>query len=340
MSTAKNGLLYMEDGATPQGYTLMTDSGDHQHFGIADTDIFAGDYATEVRPNGITTGKDLITVAASGSDDVVDGAALTCWLAGIETAVAAAADLAITRPGTDVARVCSITVDDSGVYAVVDGVVSLSAAFSAVRGAAGGPPLIPVGSIEVGQVRVTTAAAAPITAAEIFQGGAYTERAISPTPEIDPTGRGDWSDTSAAKRAHVKFAAALPAIHTGNTAKRVYLDYAEPVFAEVSRSANFVPAEESYSVATDEHYGGADNTESTSLGQASFTAKLQTGIDDAVIGAKGKIKTFKFWPDKNKTTKIDVTQGRVATARTFEVGGQKRAAVTISAPRASVQYFA
>ncbi|WP_027714901.1 hypothetical protein [Desulfuromonas sp. TF] len=339
MSKAKNGLLYMEDGSTPQGYVLMVDSGDRQHFGVADVDIFSGDPEAVVRPNGVVTGLNLLSVAAGGGNDLIDVKAFTVWLAGVETAVAADADVAVTRPATDVAKINSITLDDAGDIVEVAGTDSLSSAFSATRGAAGGPPFIPVGSIELGQVRLTTTAAAPIAAAEIFQGGEYTERAISPTPEIDATGRGDWADDAATARAHVKFASVLPAIHTGSVAKRVYLSYSDPIFGEVSRSADFTPAEESYSTSTSEHYGGADNTESTSLGQAGFTAKLLTGVDDAVVGAKGKIRTFKFLPDKNKAGAL-ITQGRVATARTFAVAGQKQASVSIAATKATVEYFA
>ena len=340
MSKAKDGLLYMEDGSTPAGYTLMADSGDHQTFGVADVEIFSGDPEAEVRPNGVVTGRNLVSPAVSGSNNLVDVAAFTAWLAGVDEAVVADADVAITRPATNVAKICSVTLDAAGDIVVVAGDDSLSAAFSAVRGAAGGPPFVPVGSIELAQVRLTTSAAAAIAAGEIFQGGEYTERAISPTPEVDPTGRGDWADDAATVRAHVRFASALPAIHTGNTTKRVYDNYAAPIFGEVSRSADFTPAEESYSTSTSEHYGGADNTESTSLGQAGFTAKLATGVDDAVIGAKGTIRTFKFLPDKNKAGKVLVTQGRVATARTFAVAGQKQAKVTISATKATVEYFA
>ena len=52
-------------------------------------------------------------------------------------------------------------------------------AFSETRAAAGGPPLIPVTSVEIGQVRLTAAsdAAALITSDEIFQNvGDHTER--------------------------------------------------------------------------------------------------------------------------------------------------------------------
>ncbi len=338
MSQAKNGILYMEEGSTPQGYTQMVDSGDGQTFGIDGVDIFSGDPAPVCRPNGIVTGLNLGGVAVSGSNDVIDMSACTAYLAGVEKAIAADLDLAITRPATDVAKVVAVIINAAGAYAEVAGTDSADATFSAVLGAAGGPPFIPVDAIKVLELRLTSSVAAPITAGEIFQNGNYTERALSPSFDLDATGRGDYSDDAATSRANVKFSSALPLIHTGDVPKQIHLDYADPIMGQVSKSSDFTPAEESYSTSSSEHYGGVDAVETTSLGTAGFSAKMNDGVTDAVIAAKGKVKTFKFYPDLGKAPHL-VTQGRVSTARSFAVGANKLAKVTLAPSKATVEYF-
>lgn len=338
MSQAKNGVIFMEEGSTPQGFTLMEDSGDHQIFDIAGVELYSGDPGAVCRANGITTGRNLLGIADSGANDVVDLAACNAFLNGVDSAIAAEVDLVIARPGGDVAKIIAITIDPTGAYAAVVGTDGADATFSAVLGAAGGPPAIPVDAIKIGEVRLTTSAAAAISADEIFQNGDLTERAFFPTFEIDGTGRGDYAEDSAQRRAHVKFGAALPLIHTGGVPKQVFLDYADPTLTEVSRASDFTPAEESYSVSSEEYYGGVDATESSSLGTAGFSAKLLDGIADAVVAAKGKVRIFRFFPDRGKAANL-VTQGRVATVRTFAVGDSKKATVTIAAPKQTVEFF-
>lgn len=338
MSKAKNGVIFMEEGSTPQGFTFMEDSGDHQVFGIAGVELFSGDPEAVCRPNGITTGRNLLGVSASAANDVIDMAACNAFVNGADKPVAAEVGLAITRPVGDVAKVIAVIVDPNGLYGVVEGIDGADANFSAVLDAAGGPPAIPADVSKVGEVRLTTSAAAVISADEIFQNGDLTERAFFPTFEVDGTGRGDYAEDSAQRRAHVKFGAPLPLIHAGGTTKKVVLDYADPTLAEVSRSSDFTPAEESYSVSSEEHYGGVDATESSSLGTAGFSAKLLDGVADAVVAAKGKVRIFRFFPDRGKAAHL-VTQGRVATARTFAVGDSKKATVVIAAPKATVEFF-
>ncbi|PLX93460.1 MAG: hypothetical protein C0621_07445 [Desulfuromonas sp.] len=330
---AENGLLEMETSKTPLGITLMTDLGDHQHFGVANVDTFSHIAPSDVRPNGVIAGVDMVSVAASGGTDKVDTAAIVCMIKGVKTSVAAAVDNAITRPAGDVAKIISITIDEDGAVAVVEGADGADATFSAVRGAAGGPPLIPVDSIELAQVKVTTSAAAVITADQIVHCTEFAE-----SFEADPTGRGDHSKTVAARRGHVKFGRVLPLIHIGPATRRVYLDAATPNFSEVARSVDFTPAEESISSSSSQHYGGVDNSDSKSLGQAAFKAKLADGVSDLILSARGEVRTFRFFPDRDQTPCI-VTQGKVAAARTMPVADHISASVTIAAVKASADYF-
>ena len=160
MATAENAKLQYEAGQNSVAMVELTNSGDETTFTSAAT-LWSGrsGYAPVVRPNGLLTGGAVIP-DASAVNNVVDVAALTCNLAGVVTSVAAG-ELTATRPATAVSKVISLTVNSSGALAAVAGTDGSTTAFSETRAAAGGPPVIPVGSIEIGQVRLTSNTAAP-----------------------------------------------------------------------------------------------------------------------------------------------------------------------------------
>ena len=325
MATAENAKLEYEAGQAAVSMTALTDSGDATTFESAAT-LWSGKagYAPVVRPNGLLTGGAVTPAAAAGNNNV-DVAALTCNLAGVVTAVGASTNVAITRPATNVAKVCSVTVNSSGAIAVVAGTDGATATFSETRGAAGGPPLIPVGSIEIAQVRLTTSTAAAITAAQIFAVvGVHVESANYPLYTVN------------ADEGSVTFMGALPAIHTGSFPKGVYASYASPIFGEVSLVSDFVPPETSHSVSSTQIYGTTLGSTSSSLGQGSFTAYLEDGVSDSLIGQKDATLWFRFYPDRTKTPYI-LCQGKLGVARTFPAGDQIRAACTISATKAAAE---
>jgi len=148
---AENAKIIYESGQDLVPFVQLTDQGDHKDFRSADPlwSNKAG-YVPDVKPNGLATGG-VAGVAASGSNDVVDVAALTCYLAGVLTPVNAAADTAIGRPTASHVKY-SITITDAGAIAAVKGAENTS--FSTTRGANGGPPLILPTSIEIAQVLV------------------------------------------------------------------------------------------------------------------------------------------------------------------------------------------
>ncbi len=338
---AENSKVQIEQGQALVAFALMLDAGDHQIFtpGAGDK-VFSGraGKAPEIRPNGIVSGRNLGSVAVSGSDDVVDCAAFSAYSIGVEHAVAADSDIAITRPATDKASISSVTMDSTGAIAVVAGTDGLSTVFSEERGATGGPPLIAVDSVELFQVRVNTSAAAPITADEIFQVvGQHSERFDYPAFDVKNVGDGSSAETSAETNAHVKLSAALPLSHTGAIAKRVYAQYYTPVYADVQKTLDFVPAEISHSVSSQQYYGGSSGSTSESLGQAGFTALLNNGVADALVADKNQVLTVKYFPDRNQAAYI-ITQGKLGISRTFPVANQIQAAVTISAESASVEF--
>lgn len=334
MSILTNAGIYYESAQSQQSFAEMTDGGAHTVFSLtAKPWSNAAGYEYAVAPYGLATGG-TITAAASGSNNVVDVAALTAYMAGATGASAttgllsvnAATDQTCTRgsSGSDAYRINSITVNASGAIAVVAG--TGSTAFSETRGAAGGPPLIPVGSIEIGQVRFTSHTAAAVAAAEIYQVvGVSQERYDFPVWSADPI------------RGRITFASALPLIHTGSVAKKVYARVATPVFAEIARAKDWKPAETSNSTNSEQYYDGAVGGFSSSIGQAGFTASLGDGVTDGMLSKKGQNLLFKFMPDKNKTA-YQLTQGVLGVARTFAVGANPTAAVTVSAQQESVDF--
>jgi len=340
MPNAENAKIQLEQGQELVAFAAMTDSGDHQTFiPTAGDKVFSGKSgkAPDVRPDGIVSGRNLGSVAASGSNDVVDVAAFTAYSGGTLHTVAADTDVSLTRAvATDTHVINSVTMTDQGVIAVVAG--TDSTAFSEVRGAAGGPPLIPVGSVELFQVRMTSNVAAAITADEIYQvTGQHSERWDFPAFEVENVGKGEAAEVAAERNAHVKMAAALPVIHTGNVPKQVAVQYYTPIFADLGKTLDFTAVEKSHSVSSSQFYGGSIASSSESLGQGGFTVLLNDGVTDGIVADKNQVLTVKHFPDRNKGA-YSLTQGKLGLARSWPVSDQIKASVTISAENETVEF--
>ena len=256
MGQAKNAVVKIETGRNFAAQQQMVDSGDRKVFTVTGGLIFSGKSGFEpvILPNGIVTGYNLLSPGSG--DNEVDTAAFTANSKGVEQAPGA--DTAtITRPVGNNSLISSITMASDGSIAVVAGSEGASAAFSETRGAAGGPPLIPVESVEIGQVRVNSSADAAITADQIKQvPGVHVEYANDPGFIANNIGEGNKATNPAKKNAFVEFYAELPTIHTGGVTKPVYISYYEPLLANVQIARDFVPAEETHTLSSEEFYGG------------------------------------------------------------------------------------
>jgi len=323
MPDASKAKLMMEQGQdfTPMG--LMTDSGDHLTFTSLATLWSRADGREPVFAiNGILSGGHVVETT---NNDEVSAAAATVNLNGVaSTAVVADAALAITRGiTTDTNIINSVTVTSGGIYAVVAGIDNT--AFSDVRGDPGGPPFIPVDSIEIAQVRLTSIAAAPVLPSEIFHvPGLHSEYANFPLYTTDYA-NGD-----------ITFLSVLPLIHTGSLPKRVYVEYYEPILQELTRSNDFVSAETSHSITSEQVYNETIASSSDSLNQGSFTQLVENGITDPVVAWKNQIMWFKFFQDRNKTA-YELVQGKLGIARSWPAGTSISSACTISAESAGTQ---
>jgi hypothetical protein len=328
---ASNAKIQYESGQDLVPFVALTDQGDHTEFLSADPLWSKREGKTPVvYPNGLATGG-TVTPGTVANDVAV--AALTCYLAGVLTSVAADSTVAITRAtSADTHIKNSITINSAGVIAVVAGTDSTS--FSDTRGAAGGPPLIPVGSIEIAQVHTTSFTSALVTTDEIKQVvGTHVERYDYPTWTVNPFNVA----SGVIGNAGVEFAAALPAIHTGSVPKAIYAQYYDPSFSDIQKSDSFVPPETTHSVSSKQIYGTTLGSSSSSLNQGSFTAYLEDGISDGILGLKNTTLFFKFLQSRLNTTPYILMQGKLGISRTFPANDQITAACTVSAETAAVE---
>lgn len=334
MPTAENAILYFEAGQTAVAMAALTDQGDHKDYRSASA-LWSdkSGYEAVIRPQGLATGCAIIP-AISGTNNLVDVAAGTAYIDGTLTTIIADTDVSCARPaGGEGAthKINSITITNAGAIAVAAGTDGGS--FSTTRGAAGGPPLIAVDSIEIGWVMYDASAAAAVDEDEIFQVvGTHVERYDYPTFTVQRVN----VENGVIGYAGVTFDAAQPLIHTGPVAKEVWASFYTPIFSEVPKSSDFVPAETSHSITSKQIYGGVVAAASSSLGQGGFTAELSDGISDGILAQKNQKLWFKFYQSRLSTPYV-LTQGLLGMKRSFPAGDSIRGAFTISAEEASVE---
>jgi hypothetical protein len=339
MPTAEEGILYYEGGQAPTAMVALVDSGDHIVFNSAEQlwskrVSAATDYSPVVRPNGLINGGN-VTPAVSGSNDKIDVAEAKCYLAGVETDVAADTDLDITRGlTTDTHIINSLTITSAGAWAVIAG--TDNTAFSATRGAAGGPPWIPTGSIEIAQVRLTGIDAAVVAVGEIFQTpGNHRERWDGPTWDVKHI----RVDDQVLGYAGIDFDYAVPQIHSDDAGsntngKKVYAEYHEPIFVVQPDAVDFKPPQNTYSVNSKQRYGRTKGVSSSALGAGGFTYDSEDGITDGLVKLSGQTLFFKFKPNRLKSA-YKICQGKFGAVPSYPVDDLITVACTIAADEES-----
>ena len=340
MAQASNALIQIETGRDAVVGQVMVDSGDGKVFTVTNYPLFSGraGYEPDVKPNGIVTGSNLLS-PGSGNDEV-DTEAFTAYSKGVlQSPAATDGTITITRPATDVAKINSVVMESDGSLDVVAGTDGATTTFSETRGAAGGPPLIPVEAVELGQVRVTTSAAGIITAAQIKQvPTVHNEYSNSPAFTINNIGQGKNATVAAKENAYVEFYSAIPAIHTGSVRKPVYIDFYAPLLGPLAVTRDFTPVENTHSVSSEQYYGNqAIASRSSSIGQGGFTVVLEDGVNDIIMNERDQVATVKFFPDANKSAYI-LQQGTIGIARAFPVDGQMTASVTMTSQVVSAEF--
>lgn len=324
--------LFYESGQTPFAFAAMTHSGDQKTFTAASKPWSQRtNYAPVIAPYGLLTGG-AVTPAAAGGNNNVDVAALTAMMPGATGAsattgvlsVSAATNVAASRGSSDGYRITSITVNSSGAIAAVSG--TESTAFSETRGAAGGPPFIPVGSIEIAQVRFTSTSAAVVAAAEIYAvPGQHLEMSNLPTYSADYLS------------GKITFDSNLPLIHTGSVPKAVYVRGHTPIFAAIGSAKDWVPATDSLSAQALPFYRTTLSSVSSSMSAASFSVAFEDGVTDPILALSGENVMIKYMPDIAGTA-YSLTQGVMGISITNPVRGISQGTVTLVAQQATKNY--
>jgi len=340
MADAGKAKIMCELGKTQFTPTLATDAGDHKVFTVTGKTIFSIDegYELEVTPNGVASGRNLITPHADA--EKVSIAACYAYLAGIKTLIPATT-LTVVRPTTDVAVVHSIAITAAGAYEVIAGTDGATSTPGTTRGEAGSPVYIPVDEVEIGQITLTSSESGVITAAEIAQTpGIQQERFDSPGWAINSTGDGDDADSIAQANAHVEFSDVIgDARHTGDTYKPVYLAGYAPTLVELQDTFNFVPAKNTPSTSSKTVYNRTAGMSSKSLGAASFSILLNDGLTDPIMAIDDKKTTFKFFPNRNKTA-YSLTQGLTGIIPSYPSDNFIEGSVAIAAEAKTVGFSA
>jgi len=340
MPTASKAKLMAEFNQTFFDFTAATNSGDQKIFTVAGKSLFSvkEGYELDVKPDGIVTGRNLITPGTV--TETVDVATFTVNLGGTEYEVSASTE-AVVRPGASVANINAIVIDTTTqTVTVVTGTdTSSGTTLTRVRGGAGGPPYIPVGSVSIGEIHFTSSTAAVVTAAEISQTvGVHTERFDTPTWDEYPVGDGIKAETTAQKNAYIEFKDVIgTGIHTGDEYKAVWVSGYVPVASEISSSVDFKACKNSHSVSSRQLYNETRGSKSSSLGQGGFTALVDDGITDALVGLEDENITFWFYPSRNKLP-YSITQGYLGLDPTWPADADIEVSATISAAQKTVNF--
>lgn len=329
-------LVQMEAARTAYAKTAMTDSGDHTVFTLSGVTIMSGKsgYAPTVYPNGVI---DTLTIGSPGTgNNVLNIAAFTAQLAGVEYSVSATTeDLSTQRPATDVAKWVSIQLDSDGsTINVVEGTESTDTSHLTTRGTSAGEiPYVVVGDIELCCVLFVSSTDAPLTESQIYQtANTYQDRSNYPVvKKVSHLGMGRDATVAAKKNAYVEFNAALEDKYTGDIPKGVYITAnSVTTFSDVSNTYDFVPNTESFGQGSQSTYDGLTSFETDpTLNQGSFSAVVVDGITDPVSQSTGQIETFRFYPDEDNASYF-VQQSKVGQTPSYPTSGAKTIAVTLT----------
>lgn len=330
MPNASNAQLLYEADQLQVAMTELTDAGDQINFDSAAT-LWSGraGKAPDVKPNGVKSGG-VITPESSGTNNQVDISECKCYLAGVETTVAAVADQAIARPTVSNYQKQSITITSAGAIAVVEG--TEGSAFSDTRGAAGGPPWIDNDAIEIGQVWYDSQSAAAVLASEIKQvENVSQERYDLPNWEIEYIS----VSNNVLGYAGIYFHSALPLIHsedagTNTYGKDVYASYWTPEFIEIVDAYDFNPPANAHSINTQQVYGRTKGSTSTTLNPGGFSVEMKDGVTDNLLKFTDQLIWFKFKPNRLNDPYI-LAQGYLGVVSAFPAGANINAVCSIAA---------
>lgn len=292
---SKETAIYLEDSSASV-YTLLeqlvVNPINGAQFKVAGVNYWsaANDLQEVVMPNGVLDGGIVTPGTANNTVNVTE---ITCWLNSAQVVVSASIET-IIRGTTNGFIVNAITIDNAGALAVVAG--TEFTAFSSTRGAAGGPPYIPVDSVLVAMIYLTSITSSQVLTTEIKQNGQNKETAQLPTWEVI------YSSGT------VQFSSALPLIHIGDVPKNVYASYANieilSSFTKLTYTDNFkIPEEifEKTETAFHDNKKLIDVSSALTGGTFDVTFKQDSGIGSLMSAAKGDKRWLLVYPNQYRS---------------------------------------
>jgi len=214
-------------------------------------------------------------------------------------------------------------------------------AHSTTRGANGGPPWIPTGSVEIAQIHYSDTDSAAVAATEIKQ-IVNTSREIYTFPtwnivygevENGVLGYAGIDLTSAANASHSDDAG------TTVVAKAVYAQYYEPEWAEVPDAYDFKPPGNTHTVNSKQVYGRTKGSKSSSLNAGSFSFEMADGTSDGILQFVDNMLWFRFYQDRLKTPYI-LCQGYLGVDASFPADANVNASCVIAAESEAIRVTA
>ena len=250
------------------------------------------DYEPIVRLDGVISGCEMAPYSTNNSVEISSG---SYYLKGVKVSLSATTGESLARPTqSGYVLVTAISVDADGAVTKTAGTEGVT---STTRGAAGGPPFIPVDEVLLGYVTLSYKASSVGAVVEDTEiDNASKERASIPGYSII------YHDEDNLKGV-VDFSSALDTIHTGSTTRNVYSQYWAPADFVKIDDAKDCSWDEAIDVKTSLAYG--DGTSRAATGTKSWTASFDFYFDkvkgDIIDIIKGSKRWFKFYPDENNT---------------------------------------
>ena len=320
---AEDARLQIEQGFVFWDFEKGADSGDQQKFtysGIVKLFSMLKGQAPVVRPDGARSGLKVIP-AISGTNDLVDVAAGAAFVGGVDLAISASTDLAITRASAgDTFQIHSILIDNAGAITVLAGVQGT--AFSTTRGANGGPPYVTVDKIEIAQVKLDSLTGAPVKASEIDEN--VRQRYDIPSFKLVP------------EEVTVEMLSALDKRHTGDTTKGIWVKHYEPVWNDIPEVSNWKPVDFTAESQKNLTYDGVSTFVRKGIGDGSFDVNLKGEAGEIMAQVIGGMRWLRFYPDKFKTDH-HIVLGFLTYDRDHPPDDMMKASVTVTGSVAAIE---
>jgi hypothetical protein len=262
---------------------------------VSSAERFSGleDYEPVVYLDGVISGCNVTPGTAADSFDVSAG---TYQIKGNSyTLAASTGETGLTRPTVDGNIVVNaISLDTSGNINVTAGTEGTT---STTRGAAGGPPYIPVDQVLIGYITLgytSATAGAVITSSEIDDSN--KEYSYLPGYKVI------YHDDGGENKGCIEFDTALGAIHTGDTTRNVYVTYYAPdSYVELSDSKDYTLTGDQATVKSQAYDDTTEQTHTTIKSWSGSFDYYDTKVKSTMISEldTNRRRWFKFYPDRD-----------------------------------------